>query len=213
MLSAGVACLESSRSYYNQNIYNYRDTEITVDLPPGTYAVGSDLNPFYPIWGAYRMTLSTGEVFQRRPTYDFFGVTSTNRISWLKFAEYLTQSGQPLPPMVERIEHPRSLESRRPRTGPPVTLKFLPEEGAHDQKAIKAHAGVITEHSRICNMIRLASGVTSGARIRRRSLRFRRCRLRRRAVLIASQSRNRRGASTAMRSCLPGPRRSWSCRC
>jgi hypothetical protein len=61
-----------------------------VDLPPGTYAFGTDLSPFYGKAGTYEVTLSTGKTYRVAAklvpwTWDFFGVTSNTPIEWVTF--------------------------------------------------------------------------------------------------------------------------------
>lgn len=86
---AGI-CFQNVRSYYNLVIYTFPAATITVDLPAGTYAFGTEISPFYLIDGTYTVTLSTGDVFSFDPalvpwTWDFFGVVSDTPIDWVEF--------------------------------------------------------------------------------------------------------------------------------
>ncbi len=62
-----------------------------MNLPPGTFAFGADLSPFYNVASTYTVWLSTGEVFNFTPalvpwTPDFFGVNSPVDITWVEFS-------------------------------------------------------------------------------------------------------------------------------
>ena len=79
------------RSYWNQMIYVFPAQGLRVNLPAGTYAFGTDLTPFYPITGTYSVLLSTGESYFVSPAmvpwqWDFFGVHSSENISWVEFS-------------------------------------------------------------------------------------------------------------------------------
>jgi len=77
------------RSYWNASIYVFPAQILRIDLPAGTYAFATDLTPFYGQPGSYSVELSTGEIFAFNPaaipwTWDFFGVHSTQDISWVE---------------------------------------------------------------------------------------------------------------------------------
>lgn len=78
------------QSYYNLSIYVFPAQVLRVDLPAGTNAFGTDISPFYLINGTYSVLLSTGESFVFSPAlvpfvWDFFGVHSSQPISWVEF--------------------------------------------------------------------------------------------------------------------------------
>ena len=82
------------QSYYNGFIYNFPAAPIRVDLPPNTFAFGTDLAAFYSTPGTYTITLSSGQTYQVPSTganwtsssFDFFGVISNTPIDWVTFS-------------------------------------------------------------------------------------------------------------------------------
>jgi hypothetical protein len=87
-----LRCVEflDVRSYWNLAIYVFPAQVLRVNLPAGTYAFGTDIIPFYNLPGTGSVVLSTGESFVYNPalipfTWDFFGVHSTQSISWVEF--------------------------------------------------------------------------------------------------------------------------------
>lgn len=93
-LSLSGATFRQARSYYNGFIYTGPTGVITVDLPPNTFAFGTDLAAFYSTPGTYTITLSTGQTYQKASNgarwtssnYDFFGVISNTPIEWVTFS-------------------------------------------------------------------------------------------------------------------------------
>ena len=74
------------RSYYNSFIYVTANAPIRVNLPPGTFAFGADIGLFYPLTGAFTITLSDGQVFTVPNTgQDFFGAVAAAPIAWVEF--------------------------------------------------------------------------------------------------------------------------------
>ena len=90
LLSLRCVDFLSVRSYWNAAVYVFPAQTLRVDLPAGTYAFGTDITPFYGAAGTGTVLLSTGESFVYSPgfvpwTWDFFGVLSTQSISWEEF--------------------------------------------------------------------------------------------------------------------------------
>jgi len=87
-----LRCVEflNVRSYWDASIYVFPAQVLRVNLPAGTFAFGTDLIPFYGLSGTGSIILSTGESFVYSPgfvpwTWDFFGVHSSEIISWVEF--------------------------------------------------------------------------------------------------------------------------------
>lgn len=82
------------QSYYNSFIYNFPTAPVRVDLPPNTFAFGTDLAAFYSTPGTYTIRLSSGQTYQvastgahwTSSTFDFFGVISNTPIDWVTFS-------------------------------------------------------------------------------------------------------------------------------
>lgn len=77
-----------SRSYFNLFLYNFPNSPIRVELPPGTFAVGADITDFYDAGVTYTVALSTGETFSFPPPsrgWEFFGVISDVPIESVSF--------------------------------------------------------------------------------------------------------------------------------
>lgn len=90
LLSLRCVDFLSVRSYWNAAVYVFPAQTLRVDLPAGTSAFGTDIIPFYGAAGTGSVLLSTGESFVFSPgfvpwTWDFFGVHSTQNISWVEF--------------------------------------------------------------------------------------------------------------------------------
>ena len=91
-LGLSGVCFKEVQTYYDLFIYSnaaYPST-VRVFLPPGTFAMGTNVMPFYAILGTYTVTLSTGDVFQFPEDFhnfpnDFFGVVSDMPIAWATF--------------------------------------------------------------------------------------------------------------------------------
>lgn len=90
LLSLRCVDFLSVRSYWNASVYVFPAQTLRVDLPAGTYAFGTDIIPFYGAAGTGSVLLSTGESFVYSRgfvpwAWDFFGIHSTQSISWVEF--------------------------------------------------------------------------------------------------------------------------------
>lgn len=92
MLRERVQYVNNTDPHPNLWLYAFPLSNIRIDLPPGTFAIGVDLTVYYLVPGMFTVTLSSGEVFRfpdggfvpgMTPPPIFFGAISTTPLTWL----------------------------------------------------------------------------------------------------------------------------------